>query len=140
MDLETVQAKLHEQVDEVRRSAMARVCGWEFEIEGLTVYVTLQPRHRQDLVYLLRVAFDEFPRRAPSYIFVDRVAKQPNDAAWPPNVRHDGPPPGICTPGTREFHEHLHRGDSQYVWDPERYPLLVTLAEIHRMMERGIGG
>lgn len=140
MDAETVRAKMLAQVDAARQSGLARAFGWRFEIDGLTVHVTLSPRRRPDLVYLLRVAFDDFPRRAPSYVFVDRATKQETETAWPPGVRHGGPPPGICTPGTREFHEHLHREDRQYPWDPDRYTFRYTLAEIHRMMERSVGG
>ena len=139
MDVETVRAKMQAQVETARTSALARAFGWSFEVDGLTVYVTLAPRRHREPVYLLRVAFDDFPSRAPSYVFVDAATKQMTDGAWPPGVRHGGPPPGICTPGTREFHEHLHRGDNQYPWDPDRYTFLSTLTEIHRMSERAIG-
>lgn len=138
MDVETARAKMLAQVDTACRSGLSRVFGWGFEVDGLTLYITLAPRRCPEMVYLLRVMFDDFPLRPPSYVFVDRLTKQMTDGAWPPGVRHGGPPPGICTPGTREFHEHLHRGDRQYEWNPERYPFLSTLAEIHRMMERGI--
>lgn len=140
MDIETVRAKMLAQVEPARRAGLAQAFGWGFEVDGLTAYVSLAPRRRPEKVYLLQVAFDEFPLRPPSCVFVDRVTKEMTDGAWPPGVRHGGPPPGICTPGTREFHEHLHRGDRQYEWNPERYPFLSTLAEIHRMMELGIGG
>lgn len=140
MDIETVCAKMMAQVDQARQSAMIDDFGWVFELEDLTVYVTLRHRRRPEHFYLLQVAFDEFPRRAPSYVFVDRETKQKTPDAWPPNVQHGSQPPGICTPGTREFHEHLHRGDAQYAWDPDRYSFLSTLHEIHRMMERGLGG
>lgn len=140
MDVETVRAKMQAQVEAARTSALAQVFGWCFEVDGLAVYIILKPRRRQELVYMLHVTFDDFPRRAPSYVFVDPAARQVTDGAWPPGVRHGGPPPGICTPGTREFHEHLHRGDSQYPWDADRYTFVGTLAEIHRMTERAIGG
>jgi len=139
MDAETVTAKMKEQVEAARASALAQAFGWRFETDGMTVHVVLAPRRRSELVYLLRVTFDDFPRRAPSYVFVDRLTGQETNEAWPPGVRHDGPPPGVCTPGTREFHEHLHRGDAQYPWDPIKYTFLSTLAEIHRLMERGLG-
>ena len=82
--------------------------------------------------------FDDFSRRPPSYIFVHVRTREMNDAAWPPGVRHSQPPPGICTPGTRECHENYHLNDAKYRWDPKENAVLVTLAEIHRMMERGI--
>lgn len=138
MDAETVTAKFAQQLEAAQASAMASVFGWEFTLESLVVYVTLRPRRRPELIYFLRVGFDDFPRRAPSYVFVDRSSRQADDAAWPAGVRHGAAPPGICTPGTREFHEHYHVGDGQYPWDPRGYPLLSTLYEIHRMAERGI--
>jgi hypothetical protein len=139
VDGETVTAKFLEQLEAAKTSAMARVFGWEFGLDALVFYVTLRPRRRPEVAYLLRVAFDDFPRRAPSFIFVNPHSRQPDDTAWPPGVRHGAHPPGICTPGTREFHESYHAGDAQYPWDPARFPLLVPLHEIHRMMERGIG-
>jgi hypothetical protein len=139
MDAETVSAKFDEQLQGAKASAMAPVFAWEFSLEGLVLYVKLRPRRRSELTYLLRVGFDDFPRRPPSFTFVNQVSKHPDDAAWPPGVRHGAQPPGICTPGTREFHENYHGGDGQYPWDSARYPLLVPLHEIHRMMERGIG-
>ena len=139
MDAETVTAKFTEQLQAAKASAMARAFGWEFSLDTLVLYVALRPRRRPKLAYLLRVGFDDFPRRAPSFVFVNTTLRQPDDAAWPLGVRHGAQPPGICTPGTREFHEHYHAGDAHYPWDPARYPLLVPLHEIHRMMERGIG-
>lgn len=139
MDTDTIRAKMMAQVEAARRSAHAEAYGWRFDVDDLVAYVTLAPRRRPNLSYLLRVGFDDFPSRAPSYVFVDRATKQEIAAAWPPDVRHPGPPPGICTPGTREFHEHLHAQDRQYPWDSDRYTFLSTLAEIHRMMERAVG-
>jgi hypothetical protein len=139
MDTETVHAKMLAQVDTAKRSAMAGVFGWAFEVDDVTVCVALRPRRRPDLVYFLRARFDDFPRLAPSCIFVDRATRQPTEVAWPPGVQH-GNTGGICTPGTREFHEQLHRNDAHYPWSPDRYPFLATLVEIHRMMEKGVGG
>lgn len=140
MDIETIRAKMAAQVSQASQSAMASVFGWVFEGQDLVVYATLRHRRRPESTYLLRVVFDEFPRRAPSYVFVDHETKQMTSGAWPPNVRHGAEPLGICTPGTREFHEHWHRGDAQHPWDPERYTFLATLQGIHRLMERGVGG
>jgi len=139
MDLETVRAKIMAQIEHAQQSAMTVVFGWAFEIEDLVVYVMLRHRRRSESVSLLRVSFDDFPKRAPSYVFVDRNTRQITQEAWPPGVKHSDNPPSICTPGTREFHEHLHRSDAAYPWDPEKYTFLSTLSEIHRLMERGIG-
>lgn len=139
MDAETITGKFLAELRAVQASAMARVFGWEFSVDGLILYVTLRPRRRPEVTYLLRAGFDDFPRRAPSFAFIDPKSKQLDDAAWPPGVRHGAQPPGICTPGTREFHENYHAGDAQYSWDDARFPLLMSLHEIHRMMERGVG-
>ncbi len=138
MDLDTVRSKMMAQVDQARQGPMAAVFGWAFETDDLVVFVTLRHRRQPERVYLLRVSFDDFPKRAPSYLFVDSGTKQMKPEAWPPDVGHGNPPTGICTPGTREFHEQLHRNDAQYVWDAEKYTFLTTLEMIHRMMERGI--
>jgi hypothetical protein len=140
MELETVRCKMAAQMDEARASALSMAYGWVFEVEDLTLYVTMPHRRRPEHTFLLRVEFQEFPRRAPSYVFVDRETKHMAINAWPPNVKHgDDQLPGICTPGTREFHEKWHLNDAQYPWDPGRYTLLDTLQRIHAMMERGIG-
>jgi hypothetical protein len=140
MDLDTVRAKMMAQVNRAANSAMARAFGWSFEIEDLALYALLRHRRRSEHTYLLRVSFEEFPRRAPSYVFVDRQNKEVTDAAWPPGVKHGDPLPGICTPGTRECHEKYHANDAQYAWDAERYTFLDTLLRIHNLMERGLGG
>lgn len=138
MDIETVRAKMMEQVETAIQSSMTCAFGWVFEVHDLVVLVTLCPRCKRDRVYLIRIAFEDFPKQAPSYLFVDRETKQIKADAWPPNVGHGNPPTAICTPGTREFHQHLHRNDAQYAWDPKRLTVLATLHEIHRMIERGI--
>lgn len=139
MDAETVRAKMSAQLDGARQSAMARALGWDFEVADLTVYVMMRHRRQPDRVFLLRVTFEDFPRRAPSYVFVHPETRALRDDAWPPNVKHGDVLPGICTPGTREFHEKYHLNDGQYPWDAERWTLLDTLQRIHSMMERGIG-
>lgn len=139
MDPDTVRTKMMEQVEKVRQSKMTAVFGWEIEGCDTTAFVTLRPRRSPAKAYLLRCAFDDFPARAPSYVFVHAQPREMTPDAWPPNVRHGGEPPGICTPGTREFHEHYHRGDAQYPWDPARYSFLDTLQRIQKMMEAGLG-
>lgn len=128
------------QVKQATQSAMAPIFGWSFDTQDLVVYVTLKHRRRPEFIYLLRVSFDEFPRLAPSYIFVERETKQMSIGAWPHDVKHGAEPPGICTPGTREFHEHWHKGDAQHRWDPERYTFLSTLQMIQQLMEHCVGG
>lgn len=132
MDLETTRAKMLSQGGEARASAMARSLHWEFEVAGLAVYVTLRRRTEPGRAYVLRAHFDDFPRRAPSYVFVDPATRQDIESAWPPGVAHSRSK--ICTPGTREFHEDLHQNDAQHAWDPAKYTLLNTVRMIHRLM------
>ena len=140
MDIATSTILMTEELQRVRSSALARVFGWELDVHGLAVHIPLRPRVTKDRHFLLRASFDDFPLRAPSCIFVDLSTREGSDAAWPPGLRHSANPPRICTPGTRECHEHYHLNDGQYPWSAERYPFLQTLAEIHRLMERGLGG
>lgn len=135
MDGETVKAKMLAQVDAARHSKMAAKSGWLFEIDGLTMYVTLRRGAEPGRDYVLRAQFDEFPKRAPSYVFVDPKTKTDVPQCWPPGVKHSEG--AICTPGTREFHERIHPNDAQYAWDPERYTVLGTVRMIHRMAEKG---
>jgi len=127
MDTETTVTLMTTELGRVRTSALCRAFGWQVEVDGLVAYVLLRPRQHREQAFLLRASFDDFPWRAPSFAFVDRTTYQPHDTAWPPGVRHGSQPPGICTPGTREFHEHYHLNDAQYRWEPERYPFLQTL-------------
>jgi hypothetical protein len=127
-------------VNAARESAMVREYGWRFDIdsERHVVYVLMRDRRRPDRSYLLQTSFDDFPARAPSCVFVDAQTKQITQSAWPPNVKHgDDALPGICTPGTREFHEKWHLNDAAWPWNPERLTFLDTLQRIHQLMERG---
>lgn len=138
MDAETVRAKMCAQLDQARLSGIARACGWEFETQELAAYITLVPRRQRDRRFLIRLTFEEFPMRAPSYVFVQPETKQSAPEAWPPGVMHSEE--AICTPGTREFHERLHKNDAEHPWDADRYTVLDTLHRIQQLMEKGLGG
>ena len=112
---------------------MAGSLGWEIEVDELLVYVSLRSQSDATRVYLLRADFSDFPLRAPSFTFVDPETRHRRADAWPPGVAHSGEK--ICTLGTREFHEDLHKNDAQYRWDSERYPFLQTVRMIHRLMK-----
>lgn len=127
---------MSEQLSSVRNSRLCGVFGWAIAEDGLLAFVSLRPRRQQDKLFLLRISFDDFSRRAPSYVFVDPETRKESDAAWPPGIRHGSSPPGVCTPGTREFHEHYHQNDHQYPWNPTERSVLLTLAEIHRLTGR----
>lgn len=140
MDAETVLAKMLRQVEAAQQSAMVVEYGWVFEVnfERFRVYTTMRDRRRPGRSFLLRTAFDDFHARAPSYVFVGLETKEIAPGAWPPNVKHgDEALPGICTPGTREFHEKWHLNDAQWPWNPAQFTFLDTLQRIHQLMERG---
>lgn len=135
MDRETTLQLMGEQLEVVRSSELSRVCRWVIELDDLYAFFSMRPRLAPDHLFLLRVWFDEFPRRAPSYVFVDRESRRLSESAWPPGVRHSADPEGICTIGTRECHEHYHKNDRKYVWSDDERCVLQTVAEIQRMME-----
>ena len=137
MDLETTQALVAEEVERVRASGLSRAFDWEIDVSDLAVYVRMRPRKSKGKSFLMRALFDDFPRHAPSCVFVSVETRNIEENAWPPGVRHGGSPAGICTPGTREFHDHYHANDGKYEWDSGTYPLLSTLAEIHRLIDQG---
>lgn len=140
MDRETSQQIMGQQLAAVKASGFGEACSWEIEQQDLAAFVLLRPRRDHNQSFLLLVEFDDLPRRAPSYVFVDSESRQECASVWPPGLRQDDNPPGICTPGTREFHEHYHVNDRQYPWSLELYPVLQTLAEIQRLMERQLKG
>ena len=88
MDAVTVKELMAEQLQTVRRSAFHAAFGWKIEDKDLCAYITLRPRHCRDKCFVLRILFDDFPRRAPSYVFVDAKTREMKDEAWPPGVRH----------------------------------------------------
>jgi hypothetical protein len=134
MDVEASVAKMCAQIDALRSSAMSREAGWTIEIPPPTVYLGLKRNAEPDRVYLLRIQFDDFDRRAPSYTFVDPMTKVRTPNSCPPNVEHSEG--RICTTGTRECHEQLHQNDTQYAWDAKKYSVLDTVRTIHRMMNQ----
>jgi hypothetical protein len=138
MDDETVRARVREQLEQAQQSGFARRHGWDFDVDGLTVYIKMRRATDPAKEYVLRLTFDDFPKRAPSYKFVDPKTRKPNDDAWPPGTRHEADGTGgICTPGTREFHEIIHKGDAQYPWDADRYSVLGALHMTQRIAEKG---
>ena len=136
MDYETIKAKIDEQVADVLK--LAEAFQWKIQKDGIAVFVEMCHRRKPDRSYVLRVSFEDYPKRALSYVFVNIDTKIPG--RWPPNVKHGSDPPGICTPGTRECIEHYHKGDAKYQWDPNKYTLRYVLMEIQKMLEKGIGG
>lgn len=137
MDAETSQEAMRLQLAPVHEGALAREYGWTIESEGLVAWVTLVPRRKRERKFLLRIGFESFPMIAPTYGFARSDTKLVEAAAAPPNVLHSSG--GICCPGTREFHESLHKNDAAHPWSSDRYPVCSTLQNIQKLMERGVG-
>ncbi|MDE0334462.1 MAG: hypothetical protein OXI64_05840 [Defluviicoccus sp.] len=137
MDEATVKAKMAAALECVQRSRLAEAFGWAIDVSGLDAFVSMSPRKHRERAYLLKVNFDDFPRQPPSFVFVDAETRSISSEAWPPKVKHGQQPDGICVAGTRECHAHYHKNEAQYVWDPKKWSLLYTLAEINRLMEKG---
>ena len=139
MDQATSSAKMAVEIDRVRSSHLMAVFGWNIAVDELDAFVKMATRKRPEKEFLLRINFEDFPRQAPSYVFVDPKTRAPKADAWPPGVKHGATPDGICIAGTRECHSHYHRNDAQYAWDASERTVLSTLTEIHRLMEKGLG-
>ncbi len=132
MDSVTIIVKIREQADDILK--IAKAFGWIIEQDGLSIFVEMRHRRKSTPIYLLRISFEDYPQRAPSYIFVNKDKRE--SGSWPPNVKHGSEPPGICTPGTREFHEHYHKNDAQFQWNPENYSLRFVLMNIQKIIEK----
>lgn len=64
MDIATSTTLMTEELQRVRRSALARVFGWEIEVHGLVAHVQLCPRVKKERAFLLRASFEDC-RRCP---------------------------------------------------------------------------
>lgn len=145
MDAKTSEEAMHQQLVPILNGALPKEYGWIVDVVGLIAFVTMSPRRKpeskpegkQERKFLLRIGFDQFPMLAPTYGFAGFETRDVDVAAAPPNVLHGSG--GICCPGTREFHEKIHKGDAAYPWSPDRYPASRTLQNIHKLMERGVG-
>ena len=135
MDIETSREGMAQELSRLRSSKLATQAGWEVFHEDLLVFVGMRSRRTPGQLYLLRASFDEYPKRAPSILFVDPATKAPSADAWPPGLQHSTNPPGICTPGTREFYEHFHKNQQQHAWDRAKHSLLATVHEIQRLVD-----
>lgn len=138
MDPQTVREKFQSEIDVIKNSAICKAFSWEIqvELEKFLTYVEMCSRKAKEKKFLLRIIFDDYPQRAPSYVFVDINTKEEKAEVWPPNLRHPGPPPGICTLGTREFYENLHKNEQAYQWDSNKFKIISTLQNIQILIDR----
>jgi len=134
MDVETSREGMLLALDTVKESQLAVEAGWVITSEDLCIYISMRSRREEGPTFLMRASFDDYPARAPSCLFVDPGTKVPGPSAWPTGVGSH--PRGICTPGTREFHEDYHKNDAKYPpWDRKKYPFLATVHEIQRLID-----
>jgi len=116
--------------------------GWTINVEGFDVYVTLHPKKHPEKTFLTRLRCDEYPKRAPSFQFVDLVTKQEGAQCWPPvgpfqaAISRSQSQPQLCIPGIREFHEGCHATDASRPWSPEKYSFAAILQAIQVELDK----
>lgn len=125
MDDELSKNLMMEQVENLRSSPLPERYGWEIELDGFDLFMTL-PSPKNGNEYELQVNFDDFPNTPPSYRF---------NGQWPnsSDIRQNK---GVCIHGTREFYNEFGHNERRSEWDHETYPLTLTLHKIHHLMRK----
>ena len=102
---------------------------YDWHLQPVQLFVSMYLRDKPDAAFLLRIAFDGFPDKAPSYLFVNPQTKKVELGSWPTGAAFKKKWPGICLKGTREFYDQGHP-DRRGEWSPETYPVASVLQEI----------
>lgn len=113
--------------------------GWSLEADGLNLYVTMHAGGVQGRTYLARFGYVDYPQHPPGFAFVDPSTRREGREFWPnygpfSAALSRGSPPQICIPGTREFHELVHR---EQAWVAEKHPLIKVLEAIQAELNKG---
>jgi hypothetical protein len=139
VDSEITKAKIKEQVDFLKGSSLAKEYGWIITQENIDVLAQLNPVKVPAKKFMVRLRCDDYPQKAPSVIFVNPDTKKEGLEFWPHGnaFKTTANPPGICIRGTREFHEHYHKGDP---WDPKKFTFAVVLQFIQREINKSYKG
>jgi len=116
--------------------------GWRISIEGVDIYVTMHPKQHPEKDFLVRLRCDEYPKRAPSFQFVDPTTRQEGAQYWPQGspfqaaISRSQSSPQLCVPGIREFHEGCHSTDSSRPWLPEKYSFAKILQDVQVELDK----
>ena len=116
--------------------------GWTINVEGSNVYATMHPKKHPEKTFLARLRCDEYPKRAPSFQFVDPVTRQEGAQHWPSfgpfqaAIGRSQSQPQLCIPGIREFHEGCHAADSSRPWSPEKYSFAAILQAVQAELDK----
>jgi len=116
--------------------------GWVTNIEGFDVFVTMHPKKHPEKTFLARVRCTEYPKKAPSFQFVDPNTKQEGAQYWPnagpfqAAISRSQSQPQLCIPGIREFHEGCHASDSSRPWSYEKYPIVEILEAVQAELDK----
>lgn len=116
--------------------------GWMISVEGFDIYVYMHPNRHPEKIFLARLRCDDYPRRAPSFQFLDISTRQEGAQHWPQGtpfqaaIGRNQSSPQLCIPGIREFHEGCHATDSSRPWLPEKYPFTKILQDVQVELDR----
>jgi hypothetical protein len=114
--------------------------GWAIEVEGFDIYISMYPKRHPEKKFLARLRCDEYPKRAPSFQFLDPATKHEGTQYWPEGdpfrAAIGRPTPQLCIPGIREFHEGCHANDSSKPWSPEKYSFAKILEDVQAELDR----
>lgn len=143
MDPELSKHYFDEQVSRVQSlKGIIEHYGWTISVEGFDVYVTMHPRKYPEKRFLARLRCNEYPKRAPSFQFVDPATRQEGAQYWPSvgpfqaAISRSQSQPQLCIPGIREFHEGCHATDSSRPWLPEKYSLAKILQDVQVELDK----
>jgi len=116
--------------------------GWVIEVEGFDIYIFMYPKRYAEKKFLARLRCNEYPKRAPSFQFVNPSTKQEGAPYWPQGdtfsaaIGRSQSLPQLCIPGIREFHEGCHGSDSSKPWSPEKYSFAKILEDVQAELDR----
>ncbi|MBI4258113.1 MAG: hypothetical protein HY619_04085 [Thaumarchaeota archaeon] len=138
VDPEISKQKFQQQVDLLQGlDEFIRKYGWQFETSYPDIYLTMHPSAHPETKFMVRLRCDDYAARSPSLQFVDPTTHQEGKQYWPQQggafqaASSRGPPPQLCIPGIREYHEGCHNSPSDpNPWNPEKYTLANILERV----------
>jgi len=143
MDPELSKHYFDEQVSKLLSvQGMIEHHGWKISIDSFDIYVAMHPKRHLERNFLARLRCDEYPKRAPSFQFIDPSTRQEGPQYWPQGspfqaaINRSQISPQLCIPGIREFHEGCHSTDSSRPWLPEKYSFAIILEAVQVELDK----